>query len=333
MHWFLWTNIFGMIYNFKAILWQGFHGDAIGEDRVDVAVGQGGGANYIAMILTMSIPFLYMRILNGSWNQWERWLALGLMPFYVIGVVLTGSRGGFMSLVAVAFYMLARSNKKLIGAVVVSLLLVVFVVTMPEAQIERFKQGLGLEGQERDKSASSRLRLWGAALRMFNEHPIKGVGLDNYQALSPRYVGVFAGKGEIPYQPGMMGRGFVTHSTWLQSLAEGGLLMSVPFFGMFALSYYQLRKVKKVPLRGPIKRRLTEHAITLEGVMLAFIVSSFFGSHFKIDFMWWYFGAIAALWIIAQKEVADAMKRARAERLQQAAAAPSPSAARSATVT
>ena len=34
------------------------------------------------------------------------------------------------------------------------------------------------------------------------------------------------------------------------------------------------------------------------------MVSSTFGSHFKIDFMWWYFGAIAALALISKDFVA-----------------------------
>jgi O-antigen ligase len=146
---------------------------------------------------------------------------------------------------------------------------------------------------------------------MFGEFPITGVGLDNYQALSPKYVGVYAGKGEFKYIPGVKGRGFVTHSTWFQSLAEGGLLLSVPFFLMFPVAWAALSRVKRLRVPGEAGATLVEQALVLKGVMLAFIVSSSFGSHLKIDFMWWYFGAVAALQLIARKEALAAAVAAR----------------------
>jgi O-antigen ligase len=271
----------------------------VSDDRVDVGVGQGGGANYIAMILTMTLPFLYMRTLNG--RGWERWVGALLAFLYLIGIVLTGSRGGFLSLGAVALYMLFMSNRKVLGSAVLGLMLLVFAIIVPAESIDRFKQGVGVEGQ-RDTSAESRLKLWKAALQMFFEHPVLGVGLDNYQALSPRYVGVYAGRGEHPYVPGVKGRGFVTHSTWFQILAEGGVVLSVPFFLMFLMGWLALRRVRRMPMPQGTRDTVREQALVLEGVFVAFVVSSTFGSHFKIDFMWWYFGAIAALLLIAKEQ-------------------------------
>jgi O-antigen ligase len=296
MHWFLWSNIIGMVYNLKAIILGGG-----GEhQRVDVAVGQGGGANYIGMVMAMSVPWLYMRVLNAKGI--ERLCAIGLAPLYILAIVLTGSRAGFLSLGAVGLYMLFRSNKKLIGSAVLAVFAVIFVLVIPEHEVERFNQGLGVEGK-RDRSAESRLQLWQAAIRMFDEHPITGVGLDNYAIFSPRYAGFSArGKGEIAYEPGMsVGKGFVTHSTWFQMLAEGGLVVGVPFFLMFPVAFLTLRGVKKRAKRFRGGAEVFQQAVALEGALIAFMVSSTFGSHFKIDFMWWYLGAVAALGIVARQ--------------------------------
>jgi O-antigen ligase len=309
LHWFLWANIAGMVYNLKAIFQHGFSGGL--EDRVDVAVGQGGGANYLAMILTMSIPFLYMRVLNARGT--ERLIAIVLTPLYLFAVVLTGSRAGFISLAAVCLYLLFRSNKKLLGTGVIACLTILFVILLPESFVDRFNQGLGIEGK-RDRSAESRIMLWRAAVTMFQEHPLKGVGIENFQSLSPRYSGFFASKGETPYEPGKVGRGYVAHSTWLQMLAEGGLLISVPFFLLFVMVFVITRRVKKAPFPDPLQRELAERAVTFEGMFIAFIISSTFGSHFKIDFMWWYLGAVAALAVISDRRVGEQLGRVRAER-------------------
>jgi O-antigen ligase len=309
LHWFLWANIAGMIYNLKAIFEHGFSGGL--EDRVDVAVGQGGGANYLAMILTMSLPFLYMRVLNAK--GFERLFAIALTPMYLFAVVLTGSRAGFLSLGAVCFYMMLRSNKKALGFALGGVLAVMFVILIPSTFVDRFKEGFGIEGQ-RDRSAQSRLMLWEAAGRMWKEHPIKGVGIENFQVLSPIYSGFFAGRGEIRYEPGMTGRGYVAHNTWLQMLAEGGLLISIPFFMMFVVVYMITRKVRRAPFPDPLQRTLAQHAVTFEGMFIAFIVSSTFGSHFKIDFMWWHFGAVAALGILSDRRVQAAAGQRRAEK-------------------
>jgi O-antigen ligase len=318
-HSFLWANVVGMIYNLKAIYVEGLSSGGVSDDRVDVGVGQGGGANYIAMILAMTLPFLYMRILNG--RGWERFLAISLAPLYVVGIVLTGSRGGFLSLGAVAMVMLFKSNRKGLGAAVLCAMLLLFVVVVPAESIARFKQGVGVEG-ERDRSAEGRIRLWVAAVEMFVEYPLLGVGLDNYQHLSPKYVGVYAGKGEHKYIPGVKGRGFVTHSTWFQMLAEGGILLSIPFFLMFPMAWSTLRKVARSGLSPPAGPVLREQALVLEGAFVGFVVSSTFGSHFKIDFMWWYFGAVAALWLIAKDQALREAARGGAKAARPAARRP-----------
>ena len=203
----------------------------------------------------------------------------------------------------------------------------IFVLCIPEREVERFNQGIGVEGQ-RDRSAESRLQLWSAAWTMFQEHPMTGVGLDNFQILSPRYAGFSArGKGEVKYEPGKaVGRGFVAHSTWFQMLAEGGLIVSIPFFLMFPVAFLTLRGVKKRSRGPPGGQELVQQAVALEGALIAFMVSSTFGSNFKIDFMWWYFGGIAALGLISKSFVSSqiAPPRRRRSRRGSRGRAPAP---------
>ena len=309
---FLWTNVVGMIWSIKTILYLGIAGGGVKEDvRVDVGVGQGGGANYLAMILVMTLPLFFVKFLNGV--RWEKRFSMLMGPIYVLCVVLTGSRGGFLALFITAFYVVMRSNRKGLGIAAMLVSLVIFAAALPEKQWDRLISGFQ-SGEKRDFSASSRLMLWRAGWRMFTESPILGKGPDNFQILSPRYAGFYAGDTARRYVSGVEGRGFVTHSTWFQTLAEGGLSASVPFFAIFVLAFVSLHRVRRIRIRDPVVRRqIFGNSIAIEGLWVAFIVASTFGSHIKIDFLWWYMGLTSALVFVAEAEARKELPGRRAE--------------------
>lgn len=126
--------------------------------------------------------------------------------------------------------------------------------------------------------------------------------MDNYALLSPRYVGFYAGRTAAPYQPGVRGPGFVTHSTWFQTLAEGGLLTAVPFFGMLILAWFCTMRVKRSKVISGAADQLRAHATALQGMLIGIVITSTFGSHMKIDFVWWYAGLASALVLIMEQE-------------------------------
>jgi O-antigen ligase len=321
MNQFLWTNVIGFVYNLKSIYITGLSGGDVNQTRVDVGVGQGGGSNYIAMICAIAFAIAYVRFLNGT--RRERFWAAAMMFAYVLALILTGSRAGYLSLAAVGMFFLVRSNKKIVGAFTLLAVVVVFFAVVPQAHLDRFKN-IGKttdDSGKRDFSAESRLILWRGARQMFAERPVFGVGIDNFPLMSPRYVGFYASRSFSPYVPGQKGRGFVTHSTWFQTLAEGGLLISLPFFAMFFVAFAELRRVRKSRSKDPRIAQLKSQSTQLQAVLIAFVVSSTFGSHIKMDFLWWYFGAVGALLLMTRRiEAAEDAARRAAHRASVAAA-------------
>lgn len=308
---FLWANVAGMLWNVKTIMVKGLRGgDLESVGRVDVGVGQGGGANYLAMVLVMTLPFFFVKFLHGS--RRERRAAVVLTPFYLLSVIFCGSRGGFLALFLTGMYMMFRTQRKALGTAVAAAGMLLVVLLIPQTQWERLEKGLGAEGR-RDFAARSRLLLWEAGWDMFKDYPVLGVGPDNFQHLSPAYAGFYASKTFDPYEPGVDKPGFVAHSTWVQTVAEGGLLVSVPFFLLFFLAWRNLVGVRRLPIRDPdLKRRLDGHSLALEGLFVAFIIASTFGSHMKIDFLWWYLGLVGALQLVAQDAALREWRRAPA---------------------
>ncbi|MEE9393070.1 MAG: O-antigen ligase family protein [Planctomycetota bacterium] len=321
---FLWVNILANLWTLKSALVQTIAG---GGARVDLGAGQGGGANYLAMVFVMGLPILYFRYLHGS--KLERKIALMIAPLYVIAVVGTGSRGGFLALFFTMAFLSIRSGKKLAGFIVMLLLSAVFVIAIPQEKWERFTNTFSGEGKEA-ASKNSRLRLWAGGLKMFKKSPITGVGHDNYQILSPSIVGVFAGKNPIPYDSALEGRpgyeGFVAHSTWIQSLADSGLIGSIPFFSLFIMSFFTLYRVRRLKLPPDIEKQVRVSSQILEAILWAFIIGSSFASHFKLDFLWWYFGAVGALGLIADQKASEwrQFREAQLESIRQESVGPQP---------
>ncbi len=300
---FLWMNVIANLWTLKSVvIITAGGGDA---SRANVAAAQGGGANYLAMTFVMALPLLYFRYLHGSSR--ERKFAFWVAPFMLFGIMGTGSRGGFLTMFIIMILMSIRSKQKAKGFATIFAMILIFVVITPPKKWERFMTTFETSNQKRGFAANSRLDLWKAGWQMFLESPITGVGLDNYQLLSPRYTGYFGGKSPIPYRPELEGtkghRGFVAHSTWFQTLADGGLVTSVPFFALFFLCFVALRRTRRMPLPPAEKKEVYFISHIYELTLLAFIIASTFGSHMKIDFLWWYFGGVAAFEIIVRQQV------------------------------
>jgi O-antigen ligase len=172
------------------------------------------------------------------------------------------------------------------------------------------KQGIG-PAEQRDFAAQSRILLWKASWTMFRQNPVLGKGLDNYQLLSPQYVGFYAGPTPRRYTPGSTGPGFVAHSTWFQALGEGGIVMSIPLFALFPMAFYFLWRARRVALKPPWRQEFYVLSIAMAGLWIAFCVASTFGSLLKIDFLWWYMGLTAAIHLTARDMYAKATAQKR----------------------
>lgn len=310
---FMWANVFGMIWNVKTILVLGLSGGNFDTAvRVDVGVAQGGGANYLAMVLAMTLPFFQVRLLEG--RPWERRYALLMSPLYILCIIFTGSRGGFLSMFAAGLFVILRSRRKVMGLTLGALGLIIFLAFLPQQQLDRFLKGVNPDASKRDFAAQSRVELWKAGWRMFLKNPVHGVGIENFIRHSAEEVGFYASHGAKTREGKRSG--FVAHSTWFQTLAEGGVLLALPFFSMFALFFAQMARVKKTRCRDPdLRRELASQATALQGLMIAFMVASTFGSHLSIDFMWWYFGLAAALHALTLETEARDRAAARLEAL------------------
>lgn len=180
-----------------------------------------GGSPLALRIITVFIDYNfmggYMAVLFGlvggcamATRRWHLRVGLaGLAVLVLYNAVQTGSRGGLMGL-AVATLMLLVLSRIRARWFVLALIAIVAIIVFPVADqfVPQFRGGISLDALKQDQ----RWGYWQMALQMVKDHPITGVGTDNFFSLYSWYR----------ISPALMAR-YYCHNIYLQMWAECGL--------------------------------------------------------------------------------------------------------------
>ena len=176
-------------------------------------------SNHFAAALVLLFPFVFNKIFSSD----KRIAAGGVILCFgiVMSVFIASSRGGFLGCVAL-FILLLFNYKQYFKKMVIAIILI-FSTVLFFANSDQKERLFGVtkatNEKTRDESAQSRLDYWKLSWDVFKEHSLVGVGIANF----PYY----SGPAVEGLNPGEVGH--VAHSTWFETLAEGGLLVFVPF--------------------------------------------------------------------------------------------------------
>jgi len=213
--------------------------------------------NFLAEILLYGVIAAYYALqMRGSTAR--RWL-LPAVALFAAGIVLTGSRGGFLVSLAVAVYLLAGRFgwKRTIAAAAVTaggLLLV------SNPLLDRFL-GTG------DPYAFERLNMWKASLRIFADHPF-GVGTGHFQYFWP------AARDAVEGSLIRFARHAATpHSEFFSILSELGVPGAVAFLGLGVAGIVSLRRAA---------RSADPAAAGAAMILFASFLNSFFQTNYHI---------------------------------------------------
>lgn len=215
--------------------------------------------NLYGMVLAMGIP-ICLFIFMTEQHLWLRWAGLGCIPFLANAAMLTFGRGTFLGMVlcsAWAVFRLRRGWLVAGGAFVLAILL----ATLAGQEV---RNRLGtIDTYEEDKSAVSRLQSWSTGWEMMKEFPLLGVGPAQYGNYSSRY------------DP-MLSPGMVAHNEFIQTGAETGLPSAATLIAIIGLSFYNLRKVRKVTWDRDEVRWAYYYAAMIESSLVGFVVCAMF---------------------------------------------------------
>jgi O-antigen ligase len=180
----------------------------------------------------------------GAKKRWHRRLLFALSALSILGVVASAARGAFLALVMVAGVVWLRSPKKLLTAgAMLGAAAVVFLGAMLFFDGAAFWHEIMSSFSEGNTEGTGKQRweLWTAALLVFREHWVFGVGAGNVGAYA---ASIFEpGQFELFPNPAMF-YGFNLHNSYMQVLAEFGVVGFAAFMWLhidFFLKNRQLR--------------------------------------------------------------------------------------------
>jgi O-antigen ligase len=183
--------------------------------------GGSGDPNFLAANLVAG-TVLALALAAGTREPLALWALGGAMLVLIAGLVASGSRGGALAAaVAVAASFVVFKGRR--GWVVAFSLVAVGISALMLANAPAVWERV----TEFDND-NGRSDLWTVAWRMTEDHPVAGVGLNNFRTFAPDYV----------QQPGALEEVHLVvevprfvHNTYLQLLAENGVIGLGLFLG------------------------------------------------------------------------------------------------------
>jgi O-antigen ligase len=186
------------------------------------------GPNFFAQLLLIAVPISFERLLSES-SRWLKIIAGTTLLLSVFVILLTFSRGALLALLCMGVVLLFKLRRNP-GWLLAGLLFVIASLPLlPAGYVDRLSSALPHIGvssqstQQPDVSVRGRLGEMRVAWELFLDHPLLGVGYNNYENYFQQYT---LNLDQMP-----RGEARPAHSLYLEIAAEGGLVG----IGAFAL--------------------------------------------------------------------------------------------------
>jgi putative inorganic carbon (HCO3(-)) transporter len=228
-------------------------------------------ANDLATFLVTAMPLAAYFLLTGR-RAVDRILAVGALAILTVAFARTGSRGGFIALVAVVIFFVTRYSAISLGRRVSAAVLIA-VILLGTAS-DRYWQQMAIIASDDDYNRTEetgRLQIWSRGVGYMMRHPLLGVGPNNFQTAE----GTLSPLAERQ-QFGVGVRWNAPHNTYIEVGAETGLVGLLLFVAMIASTFAALRRSRlRDPGADPRDRR-TQLAQVLTASLIGFVVGAFF---------------------------------------------------------
>lgn len=292
----MWINTYLWISLYVG-LWAASH-NGFGPAGTD-----GHDENYMSAIFGITIAFAYFVFQVEKRFWWKIFLASVLVVSLAAQVVQANpSRGGFLGMVAVGFYCLMRSRRKIMGIFVV----LIGVGAVAALAGPAYWAEIATTSDVDSGTADYRIEVWKTGVRMWQANPILGVGAGSFRWVTGEYQ-----SDEQREKFGRdLGGSILAHSLHIELLAEEGSAGVLVYLAMMLVSWRNLgRIIKDVKRRGnvPGGERLNELAAYSEGLraaILAINVNGVFLSLLYYSHIWLLVAVSAAIPHIYRRELA-----------------------------
>jgi putative inorganic carbon (HCO3(-)) transporter len=258
-----------------------------------------GNTNDMALHVVTVFPIV-IALLFGSKAMLLKLLYGACAAVLLCGIVLSYSRGAFLSLIVVTMFVSMKiAPRHRVSIVVATVALGGLVLLLAPDQYGGRLLSIFDSSRDSVGSASARqgelLRSIYVALR----HPLLGIGMGNYQ-------------------PEMSHRGLVTHNSYTQVAAELGATALVCYTLFVVTPFRKLGQVARETFKNRSSSDFYYLSVGLQASLLAYLVSSFFLSVAYVWYVYYLVGFAVCLRRLYQAETGkELIVETRKERKQQ----------------
>ena len=254
-----------------------------------------GDANYYGQLLLVVIPVALYLLFDGQ-NKWARFVGLASAGMLTVAVIFTYSRGDALALaaLAVAVIIFKRPHPLVLAGGVVALL--VALPLLPSNYLARLTTVIDLAQGNRltiygEDSIRGRAGATQAAIEMFADHPLLGVGRENYPSYQLEYI---SGTGFA-----RAAKGIPPHNLYLEVAAEHGVLGIIVFGGLLLAAWAALMDARR---RFRLVKATREYDLAgwLAIMFIGYLVTAMSLHGAFLYILWMIISLIAAVRLIAR---------------------------------
>jgi O-antigen ligase len=134
-------------------------------------VGVFDGIGVFTVAYTIALPFV-LHYASSGFKPAVRWLNRLGLPFLLLAIYYTGSRGGFIATLVLICLHLAVTYRVSLKSILIASALVTIAITAAPSNLTQTKDSMG--------SAQNRVDVWAQGLSMVADSPLWGIGRGNY---------------------------------------------------------------------------------------------------------------------------------------------------------
>jgi len=244
------------------------------------------GEMAIQMAIFLPLSLYFVQALRPQLKQLGRLklLLLLILPTTAgIALLASSSRGGQLGGIAVVLWMIIKSRRRARGLVLAAVVALGTMALLPSEQRARFTE------MGSDETSQQRLTLWTYGIEITNDHPVLGVGYDNWLSY---YVDHYPLLGRYPLLP---------HNIFIEASSEMGYIGLLAFVALILTTLRLNGRTRRLAGRTPDGRFLYYMAHGLDAGMIGYLVSGFFVTVLFYPYFWINLAMTSALYGIAVK--------------------------------
>lgn len=260
------------------------------------ATGPIGDANRYAQNMLMLLPLAIFMLWRIRFPRWAKVTAVVAVGLIFSGILLTYSRGAFVSILILAFILTALKYIKIRQALSGLLIILVLIAIVSPGYFVRMQTIFGVEGlvsetaeHKPDAVTRGRLTEMMAAGKAFLDHPVLGVGPHNYlHFYSIKYMN------DPTIALRQLNYNRRAHSLYPELAAETGIFGFTAFMGIVFLMLYRLVNVRG--LWSTSRPELAHLATAFIFSILGYLSTAIF-LHLSYQRYFWLFLALAGAFV------------------------------------